>query len=145
MEVKVRVMPNKTGKAVSINCALLYVRGRRGATVYQSLSLVRSTTQGGTRERRGRDGGGAHGGNKPRPSSRRQQKTAAPHSNSGGLQVHYIVLPALLLGAVAIVVYLGEAWLLGSGVNQPLPLPRAVSDEWRNDDIYLTRLWGTYR
>ena len=90
VEVKVRGMPNKqdgkSGKHKLFMC-------EGGAMVYQSLSLVRSTAQGGARERRGR----GSRGNKPRPSSRRQQKTAAPHSNSGGLQVHYIVLPALLL------------------------------------------------
>ena len=66
-------------------------------------------------------------------------------NGAGGMPVHHIVLPALLLGGVAVVVYFGEAWWMGSGVNKPLPLPTAVSDTWRNDNIYHTRLWGTYR
>ena len=66
-------------------------------------------------------------------------------SGGGGMPVHYVVLPALLLGGVAMLVYVGERWLFGLAVNKPLPLPPAVSDEWRKDDVYLTRLWGTYR
>lgn len=68
-----------------------------------------------------------------------------PKTRPGGLPIHYVVLPALLLGGVAVVVYVGERWLLGPAVNTPVPLPPAVSEEWRVEDTYLTRLWGTYR
>lgn len=64
---------------------------------------------------------------------------------AGGMPVHYMVLPAVLLGGVAILVYIGEQWLLGPAVNRPLPLTPAVSSEWRNDSEYGSRLWGTYR
>ena len=110
--------------------------------------------QGGGRERRGREGGGRGTVTDPHSSSdRRSVKhiVAARSAKSsktgsvGGMPIHYVVLPARLLGGVAVTVYLVEAWLLGSGVNKPLPLPLAVSREWRNDDVYLTRLWGTYR
>ena len=101
------------------------------------------------RERRGGD-------NKPFSNVAKKQLKHRGHVTShsmstrssngaGGMPVHYIVLPALLLGGVAVVVYFGEAWWMGSGVNKPLPLPTAVSDTWRNDNIYHTRLWGTYR
>ena len=66
-------------------------------------------------------------------------------AGAGGMPIHYVVLPALLLGGVAVLVYFGEQWFLGPAVNRPLLLPPAVSEEWRNDSVYLTRLWGTYR
>ena len=30
-------------------------------------------------------------------------------------------------------------------VNAPLDVPKAVSDDWRNDSVYSERLWGSYR
>ena len=68
-----------------------------------------------------------------------------PKPSKARMPVHYVVIPALLLGGMAVVVYVGEQWLLGPAVNTPVPLPPAVSEEWRQEDSYLTRLWGTYR
>lgn len=110
--------------------------------------------QGGGRERRGREGregggGGDSHGSADRKSVRHRATGRSAKSSkagsAGGMPVHCVVLPALLLGGVAMVFYFLEPWLLGSGVNKPLPLPPAVSREWRSDDVYLTRLWGTYR
>ena len=118
---------------------------------------VRERREGGGRGREKRDEGGSTPDNKVHQSAvakkpARHKMGGASHTmkpskstSSRGTSVHLFVLPALLLGGVAVVVYFGELWLLGSGVNKPLPLPPAVSDEWRSDDIYLTRLWGTYR
>lgn len=80
-----------------------------------------------------------------KPSKSREGGAHREKSRAGGMPVHYVVLPALLLGGVAVLVYVGEQWLLGPAVNSPLPLPPAVSEEWRNGATYLTRLWGTYR
>ncbi|CAI8033803.1 Mannosyl-oligosaccharide glucosidase [Geodia barretti] len=93
------------------------------------------------------------GGSKPQPPVARKQQRSTRNvrgrgregGGRGRMPVHYVVLPALLFGGVAIVVYFGEMWWAGPGVNKPLPLPRAVSETWRNDSVYLTRLWGTYR
>ena len=100
-----------------------------------------SAVQGGLRERR------EEGGTKPCPPAARKppRENRKAVGGAAGVPVHYIVLPALLLGGVAVAVYFGEAWWAGPGVNKPLPLPPAVSDVWRNKDVYLTRLWGTYR
>ena len=84
----------------------------------------------------------------PRIADRGGGKARGGGGSGGGggrMPVHCVVLPALVLGAVAMVVYLGEMWWAGSGVNKPLPLPPAVSEVWRNESVYLTRLWGTYR
>ena len=117
---------------------------------------VRERREGGERGREGRQEEGSTPDNKVhqaavarKPAKHRvggASRTMKPSksTNARGTSVH-LVLPALLLGGVAVVVYFGELWLLGSGVNKPLPLPPAVSKEWRNDDVYLTRLWGTYR
>ena len=78
-------------------------------------------------------------------SVQKKKTTAGERGGVGRLSVPYLVLPALLLGGVAVAVYLGEAWLLGPRVSSPLPLPKAVSNSWRTGDSYLTRLWGTYR
>ena len=71
--------------------------------------------------------------------------TKSPKTSSFAIPVHLLVLPALLLGGLAVVVYFGEQWLLGPPVNKPLPLPRAISSVWRNSTAYQSRLWGTYR
>ena len=99
------------------------------------------------RGKEGRDiADGGSGKPHPPPAPREQlQKATKRGGGGGGMPVHYVVLPALLLGALAVVVYFGEVLWAGPGVNRPLPLPPAVSDVWRNDSVYLTRLWGTYR
>ena len=109
------------------------------------------------RERRDGGGGKGEGGgdNKPHPTDTRKPAKyrggGASHlatkssDSAGGMPVHYVVLPALLLGGVAIAVFFGEAWWMGSGVNKPLPLPSVVSGDWRNEEVYNARLWGTYR
>ena len=79
-----------------------------------------------------------------KPPKQRSVKTARA-GERGGMPVHYLVLPAVLLGGVAVAVVIVELWWAGSGVNKPLPLPPAVSETWRNGDRYLSRLWGTYR
>ena len=57
----------------------------------------------------------------------------------------FLIAPTLFLALLAIVVLLGERWLGGPYVNTPLDVPPAVSNEWRNESVYRTRLWGTYR
>ena len=82
----------------------------------------------------------------PKPKRGGAFTTRKPEGGgAGGLPVHYIALPALLLGGVAILVYFGEQWLLGPAVNRPLPLTPAVSSQWRNESEYGSRVWGTYR
>ena len=108
------------------------------------------------KERRKERGGNereSDGGSKPHPPVARKQPRSTRNvrgkgregGGGGRMPVQYVVLPALLFGGVAIIVYFGEMWWAGPGVNKPLPLPRAVSETWRNDSVYLTRLWGTYR
>ena len=122
-----------------------------------STTMSLALCQSGVRERRKEEQD--DGSSKPHLSAAtKQQKTvrsprivdrggskARGGGGGGSMPVHCVVLPALVLGALAMVVYLGEMWWAGSGVNKPLPLPSAVSDVWRNESVYLTRLWGTYR
>ncbi len=56
-----------------------------------------------------------------------------------------LIAPALALGLLAVVVVIGDLWLRGVTVNVSLDAPPVVSDEWRNDSVYHSRLWGTYR
>ena len=84
---------------------------------------------------------------KDKPKKRKGGGSArgAKRGGASRLPIHYLVIPALLLGGVAVVVFLGEQLLLGPEVARPLPLPAAVATEWRNESEYGSRLWGTYR
>ena len=86
--------------------------------------------QGGGRERRGREGGGRGTVTDPHSSSdRRSVKhiVAARSAKSsktgsvGGMPIHYVVLPALLLGGVAVTVYFGGGMVARVGGQQAPP------------------------
>lgn len=94
-------------------------------------------------------GGGTEKGETKNSSQVETGKTAARKQTIGGgtcSTLRNITLSSSVIGVLAILVYyFGEQWLFGPAVNRPLSLTLAVSDEWRKDSEYGTRVWGTYR